>query len=175
MGQVDPFFVSLPPKISRDPELLPYFNYLQKFLHDLWTEVTGGGIGGGDVAHLSEAQTFTAAQEFTADVSFTGAVLKVDGVQVVGSQQAAIADVAAATASNPSPPGGFSAPASGAVTVTSSAATDLTTTAQRLETLITSITAYELIISALVVDVEEVRTKLNSLLAELRTHGLIDT
>jgi hypothetical protein len=42
MAQVDPFLVPVPKKLANDPELAPYFNYLNKFLHDLFLR-TGGG------------------------------------------------------------------------------------------------------------------------------------
>jgi hypothetical protein len=67
--------------------------------------------------------------------------------------QAAEADADAPTA--------YSAHASGAVTVTSNAATDLDTTAAALATLVTEVTAIE--------------DKLNALLAKLRTAGIISS
>ena len=91
-----------------------------------------------------------------ADTNFSGvdaATYKSGGVQILGSQAAAEADVAAPTA--------YTAHASGAVNVTSNAATDLDTTAAALATLVTEVTAIE--------------NKLNALLAKLRTHGIIAT
>ena len=82
-----------------------------------------------------------------------GGSIKVAGTQVMGSQAASEADVAAPTA--------YTAHASGAVAVTSNAATDLDTTAAALATLVTEVTAVE--------------NKLNALLAKLRTHGIIAT
>jgi len=77
--------------------------------------------------------------------------LHLGGTQVLSSQEAAEADVAAPTA--------YTAHASGATAVTSNAATDLDTTAAALATLVTEVTAIE--------------DKLNALLAKLRTHGII--
>jgi hypothetical protein len=104
-----------------------------------------------------------------------GDSLIIDGTQVVSAQQAAVADAAAATATNPAAPTAYTAHASGAVAVTSNAATDLDTTAAALKTLRDEVASYETTISALIVDVASIRTQLNSALAKLRTHGLIDT
>lgn len=41
MSKTDPFIIPIPRKITSDPELNPYFLYLQRFLHDLWKR-TGG-------------------------------------------------------------------------------------------------------------------------------------
>lgn len=78
---------------------------------------------------------------------------KVSGTQVIGSQQAAEANAAAPT--------NYTAHAAGAVPVTSNAATDLDTTAAALATLEDEVTA--------------LTNKVNSLLAKLRTHGIIAT
>ena len=76
----------------------------------------------------------------------TGKALKVNSIQVVSDQQAAEADVAAVSA----------------VTVTAGAQTiDITATDATLATMVTEINA--------------IKTKLNNLLAKLRTHGLIAT
>lgn len=42
MAQVDPFIQPIPKKILQDPEVRDYFQYLHRFLHDLWVR-TGGG------------------------------------------------------------------------------------------------------------------------------------
>lgn len=39
---VDPFVIPIPQKLLNDPELGPTFQYLWKFLYDLWSR-TGGG------------------------------------------------------------------------------------------------------------------------------------
>jgi len=39
---VDPFVIPIPQKLLNDPELGPTFQYLWKFLYDLWQR-TGGG------------------------------------------------------------------------------------------------------------------------------------
>ena len=95
----------------------------------------------------------------------------------------------AATAVNPAAPTAYAAHSSGGVTVTSTANTDLDTTAAALATLVTEVTTYETAISALIIDVaairtqftalladvEDIRTQLNALFAQLRTEGTIRT
>lgn len=103
-----------------------------------------------------EGKMLRLGMDFTGDVvDFyrSSAVLKVRGNQVIGAQQVAEADAAAPTA--------YSAHASGATPVTSNAATDLDTTAAAVETLRD--------------EVATLTTKVNNLLAKLRTHGLIAT
>ena len=39
---VDPFVIPIPQKILNDPELSPTFQYLWKFLYDLWQRSGGG-------------------------------------------------------------------------------------------------------------------------------------
>jgi len=96
---------------------------------------------------------FNGPATFANDVNLNAAVLKVSAIQVVGAQGAAVADHAAITA--------YTAHASGAVAVTSNAATDLDTTAAALATLRG--------------EVESLRTTVNTLLARERAHGLIAT
>ena len=99
--------------------------------------------------------------------------VKVNDTKVVGAQAAVEAAASAATATNPAAPTAYSAHASGATAVTSNAATDLDTTAAALATLRGEVATYEIAISALIVDVADIRTKFNSVLAKLKTHGLI--
>lgn len=42
MAKVDPFVAQIPRKFLNDPELRPFFEYLNRFLHDLFIR-TGGG------------------------------------------------------------------------------------------------------------------------------------
>jgi len=42
LANVDPFVIPIPNKVLFDQELRPYFEYLHRFLHDLW-ERTGAG------------------------------------------------------------------------------------------------------------------------------------
>ena len=42
MARVDPFVIRIPLKLINDPELSAYFNYLDRFLHDIWVR-TGAG------------------------------------------------------------------------------------------------------------------------------------
>lgn len=43
MARVDPFLSPLPKKIIQDPELRPFYEFLLRFLHDIWLR-TGGGV-----------------------------------------------------------------------------------------------------------------------------------
>lgn len=168
MALVDPFIQPLPPKIANDPELAPWFQYLSKFCHDLWVRT---GSGTDSIADAAQ----TTGDTFTGDINLSASVLKVDGTQVITAQQAAVADASAATATNPAAPTAYTAHSSGAVAVTSNAATDLDTTAAALQTLVSEVTTYEIAISALIVDVASIRTQLNAALQELRDHGIIAT
>lgn len=56
MARVDPFIENIPLKFINDPELAPFFNYLNLFLHDLWIR-TGGGNDNVDTVTL-DANTF---------------------------------------------------------------------------------------------------------------------
>jgi hypothetical protein len=42
VSQIDPYIVSPPRAFSSDPELAAWYNYTNRFLHDLWVGVTGG-------------------------------------------------------------------------------------------------------------------------------------
>jgi len=77
------------------------------------------------------------------------------------------------TSANTTATAAYSAHASGAVAVTSNAATDLDTTAAALAALRDEVAAYELEISNLVVDVAALTTLANQLRSELVTLGLI--
>ena len=80
------------------------------------------------------------------------------------------ADQGAMTATDPSAPTAYTAHSSGGVTVTSTAATDLDTTAAALKTLRDEVATYETAISALVADV----AALDTLLTAVRT-ALVDS
>ena len=106
---------------------------------------------------------------------------KINATIAVGSQAAAVAALtdsgggasangtielvtaptaaSAATATNPAAPTAYTAHASGATTVTSNAATDLDTTAAALATLRGEVATYETAISALIVDVADLRSR----------------
>lgn len=87
-------------------------------------------------------------------VSMTSAFANTSSTQAGPIKKgAAVADHAAITA--------YTAHASGAVTVTSNAATDLNTTAAALATAVSELTS--------------LRAKVNALLAELRTAGVISS
>ena len=172
---VDPPPQNIPEKFKLDPQLAPYFTYLNKFNRDMWLR-SGAGL---DIlsgsAVLEADQEFSGDNTFSGSVNFDGIVLQIDGIPVLGPQAAAVADAAAATATNPSPPSPYSAPTTGAVAVTSGAADDFEEAALALQLAVNDMANYELTISALIVDVADMRSKLNSLLAKLRTHGIIDT
>ena len=42
LANVDPFVIPVPPKLLEDPELRPFFEYLNRFLHDLFVRSGGG-------------------------------------------------------------------------------------------------------------------------------------
>lgn len=92
---------------------------------------------------------------FEIDVTNDVVTVKIDGVQVFGEQAAAIANIAAATAS--------AFPAGG----TGAAAGAWDTAANRD----LAIAAF----AAALVDIADIRTQMNDLLAKLRTHGVIAT
>lgn len=158
----------MPAKLANDPQLGPYFSYLQKFLHDLWVRT---GAGEDDIGGALQ----TAGGTMTGPINLSSTTLQVNSVQVITAQQAAIADASAATATNPAAPTDYTAPSSGASPVTSNDAGDFTAAAAALEILRDEVAAYETQISNLVVDVASIRTAVNSLLAAMRVHGLIDT
>ena len=59
----DPFMLPVPTKLANDPELAPYFNFLNKVLHDL-TATPGTAIASptADVAALKVAVDAILAQ-----------------------------------------------------------------------------------------------------------------
>jgi hypothetical protein len=173
--KVDPPPQTIPEKFRNEPQFSAYFTYLNKFNRDVWTRIGAGFDAIDGAASLTNDQELTGDNVFSGSVNFDGIVLQIDGIPVVGPQQAAIANVAAATATNPAAPTDFTAPSTGATPVTSNATDDLNLVAIGLQVLVDEVTTYEVAISALIVDVADIRTKLNTLLAELRTHGLIDT
>ena len=77
------------------------------------------------------------------------------------------------TATNPAAPTAYSAHASGATPVLSNAATDLDTTAAALATLRGEVATYETAISALIVDVADVKSLVNSVIDDLQSLGLL--
>ena len=97
-------------------------------------------------------------------------ILQVSG----GFQGAAVTDAAVATAVNPTAPVAFTVPlVAQAVPVVSEAATDLDTVAAALKVLHTETTSYEVAISALIVDVADIRAQLNALITSLEGSGAI--
>lgn len=61
MAKLDPFTAQIPAKFLNDPELRPFFEYLNRFLHDLFIR-TGGGddaIEGIGESLVTEIQTST--------------------------------------------------------------------------------------------------------------------
>lgn len=53
MASVDPFIQPVPAKFQQDPELRAYFEYLHRFLHDLWVR-TGGSTDFAEEARLED-------------------------------------------------------------------------------------------------------------------------
>lgn len=67
MAQVDPFVIPLPRKLAQDPEIAPYFTYLQKFLHDLWQRTGAGTDLVGDAVTDAELTSALAAHTASND------------------------------------------------------------------------------------------------------------
>lgn len=159
MALVDPFVVELPAKLANDPEVGPYFFYLNKFLHDIF-ERTGGGddlVAGG--AQLTANQTFSGLNTFSQTVTLVS--VTIGGNVVLQGQGAAVADAAA-----PSAITAYTPHASGAVTVTSNAATDLDTAAAALDTLVDEVTTLRSEVASAI-------TTMNTIIARLEAHGII--
>lgn len=108
-------------------------------------------------------------------VTITDTVVKVAGVQVVKAQEAVVAAVSAATATSIAAVMPAAAPAGG----TGATAGAYDTAAHRDELIVTVndlrtwAIEMDLDYEALVVDVADIRTKVNSILTKLKTHGLI--
>jgi hypothetical protein len=49
MANVDPFIQPIPASLQRDPETRAYYEYLNRFLHDLWRRTGGGDDFVGDI------------------------------------------------------------------------------------------------------------------------------
>lgn len=92
---------------------------------------------------------------------------------IIQPKAAAQADQGAMTAVNPTAPTAYTAHASGTVTVTSAAATDLNTTAAALKTLRDEVETYETAISALVADVAALDTLLTAIRTALVNVGIM--
>ena len=56
MSKVDPYIVNPPKAFTSDPELAVWYNYTNRFLHDLWQAVTDG-TGDPDEVESVEGQT----------------------------------------------------------------------------------------------------------------------
>lgn len=54
MAEVDPFLQPIPQKFASEKELRNYFEYLNRFLHDIWVRT---GAGNDAVDRLSEGST----------------------------------------------------------------------------------------------------------------------
>lgn len=61
MAKVDPFTAPIPAKFLNDPELRPFFEYLNRFLHDLFIRTGGGDDAIEDIEEslVTELQTST--------------------------------------------------------------------------------------------------------------------
>lgn len=159
-----PTILVVPQKLADDPELGPYFQALDQMLRGLFTRSGGGNDAVEDAVH----EVFFDTTRMTAEISVLRQAF--DDLQA-----AAVTDAAAATASNPAAPTGYTPHASGAVAVTSNAATDLDTTAAALDTLVDEVAVVETAVSAAIVDSADIRTQFNDLLDKLRTAELLAT
>lgn len=120
-------------------------------------------------------QTFDAivVKEIRVEKFGLGIAGTAQGATLTQTYSTANATVANPIATNPSPPAGYTAHASGATAVTSNAATDLDTTAAALQALTGAVTAYEVQISNLVLDMASVKQNLNSVIDELQIKGIL--
>jgi len=92
------------------------------------------------------------------------------------TQEASVADAAAATAVNPTAPVAVTEPTKAqGTTVTSNAATDLDDAFTALGDLRDEVATYEIAISALIIDVADIRTQLNLAITRLEAAGIIAT
>ena len=103
-------------------------------------------------------------------IEVTDTVIKVGGTQVVKAQEAVVAAAAAATATNPAAPTAYSALTNLTNPVTKTEGEALSAA---LATLRGEVATYETAISAVIVDVADIRTQLNLLIVKLKNHGLI--
>jgi len=65
--QVDPFLIPVPKSLLQDKETRNYFEYMNRFLHDLWQR-TGGGTDTVDDNQLSEAFNSSTAEIKKVDI-----------------------------------------------------------------------------------------------------------
>ena len=89
----DPFLIPVPQKFANDPELAPYFNLLQKVLHDL-TVIRGSAISDESVTSYSPHSSGAVAvvSEAATDLDTTAAALDtlVDEVTTLQGQVNAV-------------------------------------------------------------------------------------
>lgn len=91
MAKVDPFVAPIPRKFLNDPELRPFFEYLNRFLHDLFIR-TGGGE---DVIEENEEPVIATAFAQLKDLSErvgSGELLTVDTTSWTADQTIFFAD-----------------------------------------------------------------------------------
>ena len=108
-------------------------------------------------------------------VTITDTVVKVAGVQVVKAQEAVVAAVSAATATAIAAAVPAAAPAGGAGATAGAydSAANRDAAIVTINDLRTHAIEMDLDYEALLVDVADIRTKVNSILTKLKTHGLI--
>lgn len=108
-------------------------------------------------------------------VTVTDTVIKVAGTQVVKAQEAVVAAVSAATATQIAAVMPAAAPAGG--TGATAGAYDTANNRDAMIVTLNDIRTWaiemDLDYEALLVDVADIRTKVNSILTKLKTHGLI--
>ena len=103
-------------------------------------------------------------------IEVTDTVIKIGTVQVLKAQEAVVAAAANATATNPTAPAAYAAVTNMTASVTKAEGEAVSAA---LAALRAEVATYELAISALIVDVADIRTQFNDALAKLKTHGLI--
>lgn len=174
MAQVDPFIVPLPQKLALDPQLGPYFQYLQKFLHDIWqrtgagSDLIGDAAADDEVVHLAGPETVPGDKTFTGNFNLSSTTLKVDGITVVSAQQATVSDASIAadaveitfTVNSPA--------TAGAQTIADGFNVTAAETGQYIAN-------QEVFCAQVQSDLENLEGQLNLILTRLRAHGLIDT
>lgn len=60
MSQIDPYIVQIPQAFAKDPELRRWYDFTNRFLHDMWQCVTGGtGVPTVPNSDLSNANLYS--------------------------------------------------------------------------------------------------------------------
>lgn len=86
MAQVDPLY-PVPAKLANDPEAGPYFQFLHRFLHDLWNRTGGGNDLVDSTGQVGDDETITGNWTFSGDNVSSGD-WTLDGTWSVGTSWA---------------------------------------------------------------------------------------